>query len=417
MRVDDEGQFKNEKGGEEREADLQLAAIGLEADFELYVDDRIVRPERLFRDPREIVRAPMMHRTGRSYHLPTGSAIYFDTGVIELATPAIEISKGCAARAGRSLWEAILYLRNELDAWEWRARHVARLQGFSAHYNVSFEPTAAGAGPHRHVEELALLLTYILPIPVMLLATNRSSTGVGVRPRKNRIEVTVDFTPSPSLMIATATLVTGVVRSVMTWPTFELRELAAHHIPVVSGFNPIPHTSRKGWLARLDCFPRSPFDADVHHDVWQVDNAVGPDGATVSELSLRRIAASIFNQFRVPIRRLADPFTYRMMCLVMSGRTTTLLDLDERPKAYEDVGRLGLWDNLFPESVLRRSMYERVLIRAISGQKLRMNGETYTPVGLRGWSEVVFRRDRDGVRLRVGFDRLLRYLEKWERVS
>ena len=62
-------------------------------------------------------------------------------------------------------------------------------------------------------------------------------------------------------------------------------------------------------------------------------------------------------------------------------------------------------------------MYERVLIRAISGQKLRMNGETYTPVGLRGWSEVVFRRDRDGVRLRVGFDRLLRYLEKWERVS
>src|SRR5690606_28028390 len=136
-----------------REASLKLAAIGLEAEFELFVDEHPVRPERLFRDPRDIIREPMMHRTGRSYHLPTGSAIYFDTGVIELATPVIEISRGCAARAGRSLWEAILYLRNELDAWEWRARHVARLQGFSAHYNVSFEPEAAATGPHRDVEE------------------------------------------------------------------------------------------------------------------------------------------------------------------------------------------------------------------------------------------------------------------------
>ena len=38
---------------------------------------------------------------------------------------------------------------------------------------------------------------------VMMLAANRKSTGIGVRPRGNRVEVTADFTPDASLMIAT----------------------------------------------------------------------------------------------------------------------------------------------------------------------------------------------------------------------
>ena len=395
--------------------DLALAAVGLEAEFALYVDEEPVRPERVFRDPRDIVQKPMMHRTGRSYHLPTGSAIYFDTGVIELATPAIEISRGCAARAGRSLWEGIAFLRQELDAWDRQNRKRTRLQGFSAHYNISFEPGARGEDNERNVEALALLLSYILPVPVMLLAANRDSTGIGVRPRRNRIEVTVDFTPSPSLMVATANFITGVVRSVMEWPNFGLQMLQRRHIPVIEGFAPIPHTSRQGWLARIDCFPRNPFTADVHADPWPVRN-VTRHGQPLRELSLREIAAAIYHVFRTPVRRLADPFTARMIHLIMHGRTSTLLDLTARPDAYDDVGRLCLWDDLFPERMLQRSMYERVLIRAISGRKLRMNGDVYTPIGMRGWSEVVFRRDRDGSRRRVPFDVLLRYLERWERV-
>ena len=37
---------------------------------------------------------------GTSYHLPTGGAVYFDTGVIEVATPVIEIERGCARACG-----------------------------------------------------------------------------------------------------------------------------------------------------------------------------------------------------------------------------------------------------------------------------------------------------------------------------
>src|SRR5690606_10080716 len=142
---------------------------------------------------------------------------------------------------GRSLWESIRFVREELDDWEARAGHRARLVGFSTHYNVSFEIPRSAQGRGRTVEQLALLLAYVLPVPVMLLATNRRSTGVGVRPRGDRIEVTADFTPSAELMIATGTLITGIVREVMSWPSYDLDMLARKGLPVIDGYAPVPH--------------------------------------------------------------------------------------------------------------------------------------------------------------------------------
>ncbi|HEU5479104.1 MAG TPA: hypothetical protein VFU90_04685, partial [Candidatus Tumulicola sp.] len=199
-----------------------LPAIGLEAEFAVVLDGQPVRPEDVFGSPRRIVRGPLVHRTGRSYHLPTGSAVYFDTGVIEVATPMIELERGCAARAGRALWESIRFLRRELDVWQEDDGRDVNLVGFSTHYNVSFDLHADDQSNGRTVDRLALLLTYVLPAPLMLLAANRQSTGIGVRPRGNRVEVTADFTPDAALMIAAATVIVGIVRDVMSWPTFDL---------------------------------------------------------------------------------------------------------------------------------------------------------------------------------------------------
>lgn len=388
-------------------ARLALAAMGMEAEFSVTVDGVPARPEDVFGSPRAFVRGHLMHRQGTSYHLPTGGAVYFDTGVIEVATPVIEIERGAAARAGRSLWESILYLREELDHWERRTGREVRLTGFSTHYNVSFELPPGAQGRSRTVQKLALLLSYILPAPVMLLATNRRSTGVGVRPRGDRIEITVDFTPSASLMIATGTLIVGIARAVMAWPSFELEMLGRMGIPVIAGYRPVRHTSRKGWLAKDACFPRNPFAADVDETRWETT-----DGR---ELSLRGIAGLIVKHFWHPIRRVSDPWTFRLIGSVMRGRAPSLLDLDDRPRAYEDVGRLCTWDNLFPESELSRSRYERVLIRAISGQTLTMNGRRFTPTGMKGWSAVVFRADDDRSRHVFGIDYLLGHLDDWER--
>jgi len=385
-------------------ARLRVPAMGLEAEFSLMLDDQPTRPESLFDSPRDFIRGELMHREGRSYHLPTGGAVYFDTGVIEVATPVVELERGCAARAGRLLWEAIEFIRHELDHWDTGSGHETRLVGFSAHYNVSFEQPAAEGANGRSIEKLALLLSYILPAPVMLLATNRQSTGIGVRPRGDRIEITSDFTPSPALMIAAATVIAAVVREVMTWPSYELGELAQRDIPVISGFAPMPHTSRKGWLAHFTCYPKNPFECDIDKDRWPTERH--------GSLSLRTIAGRIVRRFWRSIRRVSDPFTLRLVACVLRGQSPSLLELEDRPAAYQDVGRLCAWDARSSPAQLGRSRYERVVLHAIAGQQLRLNGHRLRPVAMKGWSAVVFEREdkRQDV---IAIDDLVPHLEAW----
>lgn len=386
-----------------------LPAIGLEAEFTTFVDDIAQKPEDVFGSPRHIVRGPLLHRTGRSYHLPTGGALYFDTGVIEIATPMIEIARGCGARGTRSLWESLGFLRTELDAWEVQHERTVRLVGFSAHYNVSFDVPASERKHGRSVEQLAYLLTHILAAPVMLLATNRRSSGVGVRPRGNRIEITADFTPDAALTAATATLIVGIVRAVMTWRSYSLDQLAVHGIPVFADFVPAPHNSRKGWSARTDCFPVNPFAADVNRHQWALRSG---DSA-----SLREMAGRTTRIFWDSIRALGDPLSLRIIVAVMRARAPSLLELDDRPESYEDVGRLCTWDDLFPITRLSRSRYERVLGHAIAGRRVRMGGAWHKPVGVRGWTHVVFRRERDGARRVRSLDDMLVHLDAWDRFA
>ncbi|HET9453470.1 MAG TPA: hypothetical protein VFO66_04210 [Gemmatimonadaceae bacterium] len=386
---------------------VSLGAMGLESEFTVLLDGVPAKPEDVFKSPTQIVRQKMVHRTGRSYHMPTGGAVYFDTGVIEIATGMFEVEKGCGARAGRALWENIRFLREELDEWEKSHGHDVELQGFSTHYNVSFTPSARQRTPECSVGKLALLLTHILPAPVMLLAANRRSTGVGVRPRGNRVEVTADFTPDASLMIATATLCVGIIKSVMQWPTYELAELSrlTRELPMIEGVKPVPHSSRKGWSAKYTCYPENPFVQDIDEPMWKTTGD--------ERLSLRDIAGRITKFFWPSIQRFADPFTLRLIGSVMAGRAPSLLELADRPPEYDSVGRLCQWEDLFPERVLPRSRYERVLGHAISGEKLKLNREVYVPVGMQGWSHVVFRRARDKSRHVMSLDNLLDHLDDW----
>jgi hypothetical protein len=384
-----------------------LPAIGLEAEFSTVIDGVVQKPEDVFGSPRRVVRGPLVHRTGRSYHLPTGGALYFDTGVMELATPMIEIARGCGARGTRSLWESIGFLRSELDAWETATQRTVRLVGFSAHYNVSFDVPKSARTNERCVEQLAYLLTHVLAVPVMLLAANRRSTGVGVRPRGNRVEITADFTPDPALMAATATLIVGIVREVMSWPSYSIEQLAAHDIPVVRGFVPIPHSSRKGWVAKHSCYPTNPFTAEVDREQWTIRSG--------ERVSLRAMAERTTRHFWRAIRAVADPRSLQLIAAVMRGRASSLLELDDRPKSYEDVGRLCAWNDLFPTAQLSRSRYERVLGHVIAGHSVRIGGTWHKPVGVRGWTEVVFRREHDGARQVHSLDEMLPHLEGWDR--
>src|SRR3954471_18165549 len=135
--------------------------IGLEAEFTLFINDVKRTPEKVFGTPRKLIRKRMIPRTGRSFQLPAGGAIYFDTGVIEVATPIIEVAPGCCYRATRLLWEQIRYLRKELDHWASRHKCQCTLQGFSTHYNFSF--LSARNSEFRDARTLAYLLAHVLP--------------------------------------------------------------------------------------------------------------------------------------------------------------------------------------------------------------------------------------------------------------
>jgi hypothetical protein len=374
---------------------------GLEAEFSLVVDGRSAQPEDLFGDPRGFISERLIHRTGRSFQLPNGAAVYFDTGVIEVATPVMELERGCFGRLARSLDEAVSFVRRNLDDWESRTGRHIKLQGFSTHYNVSVGGPGTAA-PSTHVQELAWLLVHVLPAPVMLLATNRRSTGVGVRPRPRRIEVTADYPPDPARLAATGAVIAGVVQAANRWRALELAALKRRGIPLLEGFTPVKHTSRRGWLARLDCYPLNPFACDADAPVWMT--RTGP-------VSLRQLARRILDVFDKAIKDIADDHSYALARRIVNGERTSWLDEDDRPIAYEDVGRATP-----PPGVLKRlglSRYERVVLNTMAGRPLTLGRERFTPVGMRGWSRVVFRRESDGARTVLPLDTLVKHLDDW----
>ena len=162
------------------------------------------------------------------------------------------------------------------------------------------------------------------------------------------------------------------------------------------------HTSRRGWLARFDCFPANPFTCDVDADTW---------ATTRGPLSLRAIARHIFHAFARDIARIADPAAMRLIASMLNDKGPSLLVLEDRPSAYDDVGRMSVWTG--SDIALSRSRYERVLANAIARRPLRLAGTVCTPVRVRGWSRIVFRRP-DGGDVAVAVDALVDRLDEWE---
>ena len=520
---------------------LEMPAIGMESEFNVWIDEIEVDPREYWGHPGAFIDRPLLPREKSSLQLPTGGAVYFDRGVIEVVTPVIELAPHSTARMVRNLWEQIGFVRDQLTKWEKANGHTVRLKAYSSHYNISYEMPKREQSAKRNEKALALLLAYILPVPVMLVASNRRSTGVGVRPRGGRIEVTVDFTPDPGLMVAAATLIVGIVREVMSWPTYDLSVLSKLPIPIVDGVVPGKHTTRKGWLTKDFHYPSSPYTADVNARIWKTQF-----GETIS---LRTMAARTAWYFRHSIRKYSDPFSMRLLFAILSGRAPSLLELIDRPAAYDDVGHLCRWGQVihelknyeselrlmqskrqtwerqsideyvvdrakardihltemetvadakapapppparrpaarvsantqrrpsngrsrsraslsrrrndtpgkllpprpsqyldrratslmpdspnrerrraaerrrksynipFPARRLTRSAYEQVFLKLVSGGKLRVGDDLYSPIGMKGWYHAIFRRDSDGAERLLTIDQLLQKMNDWQ---
>jgi hypothetical protein len=292
-----------------------------------------------------------------------------------------------------------------------------------------------------------------------------------VRPRRDRIEITMDFTPDPGLMAATTALIVGIVRDVIAWPSYRTEELQARGIPIVADVEPGKHATRNGWVTRNFHYPRDPFATPLDEPVWTlVDGRV---------LSMRAIALETATHFADSIRKWSEPFSCRVLFSLLSGETPALLDLDDRPPAYDDVGREVRWGATLPElhnfegamrdddeaseprrrradveeklappwrgegndrreritlparlerrepqerraappvastsPRLSRSAYERVFRQLGSGKRLQIGRELLTPVGVKGWYHAIFRNARGEERL-LSIDDVLENMGRW----
>jgi hypothetical protein len=285
----------------------------------------------------------------------------------------------------------------ELDHWGKRRNCDCRLQGFSTHYNFSF-PNARRSRL-RNATNLAYLLAHILPVPVMVLATNRQSSAVGVRPRGNRIEVTVDFTPDPTLMLATCVFIAAAMETVIRWEDFRLRQLGRHGLPRMARFRLRKHSSRRGWRITPDSLGRNPFTSDINESPWKLQ-----DGRT---LSLRAIAAETLWPFRQRIRQISDPSTLEHITAVFAGDARSLLDFEKRPDAYDDVGHEIDWGRRRMRR-WSRSKYEKIIHRVIAREPIHIGQKHYRVDRMNGWYQVDFREVGTKRRRTFNLDELVR---------
>src|SRR6202140_1884371 len=132
-----------------RRTRLGMPVIGMESEFNVWLDEVEVDPRQYFRHPSAFIDRPLLPREKTSLQLPPGGAVYFDRGVIEVVTPVIELAPHCTARVVRNLWEQIAFVREQLTRWGKDEDHTVRLKAYSAHYNVSYEIPAAEQTPER----------------------------------------------------------------------------------------------------------------------------------------------------------------------------------------------------------------------------------------------------------------------------
>ena len=90
---------------------LKMPVIGMESEFNVWLDEVEIDPKPFWGHPSAFIDRPLLPREKSSLQLPTGGAVYFDRGVIEVVTPVIELAPHSTARMVRNLWEQIEFVR------------------------------------------------------------------------------------------------------------------------------------------------------------------------------------------------------------------------------------------------------------------------------------------------------------------
>ena len=133
---------------------LDMPVIGMEAEFNVWLDEVEINPEPYWKHPSAFIDRPLLKREKTSLQLPTGGAVYFDRGVIEVVTPVIELAPSCTARMVRNLWEQIGFVRDQLTNWGKQDRPHRPPQGVQQPLqHLVRDPEVASRTAHRNDQD------------------------------------------------------------------------------------------------------------------------------------------------------------------------------------------------------------------------------------------------------------------------
>ena len=54
-----------------------------------------------------------------------------------------------------------------------------------------------------------------------------------------------------------------------------------------------------------------------------------------------------------------------------------------------------------------------MFLKLVSGSRLKVGKDLYTPVGMKGWYHAIFRRESDGRERLLSIDQLLKKMNDW----
>jgi hypothetical protein len=144
---------------------------------------------------------------------------------------------------------------------------------------------------------------------------------------------------------------------------------------------------------------QNPFASDVNKPLWKLR-----DGR---RLSLRAIAAETLRPFQRRISKIADSIALEHIAAVFAGDARSLLDFEQRPDAYDDVGHTIDWGRRQMRR-WRRSKYEKVIHRVIARERMSIGQKRYQVDRMNGWYEVDFREVGTRRRRTFNLDELVR---------
>ncbi|MFA5084003.1 MAG: hypothetical protein WC475_01280 [Candidatus Paceibacterota bacterium] len=157
--------------------------IGIENEFQLMKGNRYMNFGNYFRDFKKAYSKKYFGKSGTAMRTVSGTSIYNDIQEPEVCIPPVKIEKGAATNASDLLYLA----RKELIDFMKPLKKEKNLDliGYTSHFSITNSiGIIYGGNTMEH-----------MTVPYSLLCLNPTSTGIGLRPKDERLELVGDFIP------------------------------------------------------------------------------------------------------------------------------------------------------------------------------------------------------------------------------